>query len=98
MRFCQTPGLAGSTAVVLNDASRVMKYLYFDPDEHPISAQLFGSDPEVMARAAAVCEDLGFDFVDINFANTDALCHITTIISPCQSVIRKTCIVKNITN
>src|ERR1041385_9236193 len=26
---------------------RAFRYLYFDPDEHPISAQLFGSDPEV---------------------------------------------------
>jgi len=46
---------------------RMMRYLYFDPDEHPISAQLFGADPEVMAKAARVCEDLGFDAVDINF-------------------------------
>ena len=42
-------------------------YLYFEPEEHPISAQLFGSGPEVMAGAARVCEDLGFDAVDINF-------------------------------
>src|SRR5882672_8528002 len=43
------------------------KYLAFEPEEHPISAQLFGADPEVMANAARVCEDLGFDFLDINF-------------------------------
>ncbi len=42
-------------------------YLHFEPEEHPISAQLFGSDPDVMAGAARVCEDLGFDAVDINF-------------------------------
>lgn len=46
---------------------RTMRYLAFEPDEHPISAQLFGADPEVMAEAARVCEDLGFDIVDINF-------------------------------
>jgi tRNA-dihydrouridine synthase B len=46
---------------------RTMKYLAFEPEEHPISAQLFGSDPAVMADAARVCEDLGFDIVDINF-------------------------------
>jgi len=45
---------------------RTMKYLAFEPDEHPISAQLFGSDPEVMAQAARICEELGFDIVDIN--------------------------------
>jgi nifR3 family TIM-barrel protein len=47
--------------------TRTLRYLYFEPDERPISAQLFGADPEVMARAARVCEDLGFDAVDINF-------------------------------
>ena len=47
--------------------SRTLKYLAFEPEEHPISAQLFGADPEVMADAARVCEDLGFDILDINF-------------------------------
>src|SRR6266496_549866 len=46
---------------------RNMRYLEFDPDEHPISAQLFGSDPNVMADAARICQDVGFDIVDINF-------------------------------
>jgi nifR3 family TIM-barrel protein len=44
-----------------------MKHLIFEPEEHPISAQLFGADPQVMADAARICEDLGFDIVDINF-------------------------------
>jgi len=43
------------------------RYLAFDPEEHPISAQLFGADPKVMADAARVCQDLGFDILDINF-------------------------------
>lgn len=47
--------------------TRTFRYLYFDPEEHPISAQLFGSDPDVMADAARYCQDLGFDIVDINF-------------------------------
>src|ERR1700720_3765152 len=47
--------------------TRTFRYLYFDPDEHPISAQLFGADPDVMADAARHCQDLGFDIVDINF-------------------------------
>src|ERR1700683_2309738 len=45
----------------------LVKYLAFEPEEHPISAQLFGSDPAVMATAARVCQDLGFDILDINF-------------------------------
>lgn len=47
--------------------NRNFRYLYFQPEEHPITCQLFGSDPDVMAEAAAVCEDRGFDIVDINF-------------------------------
>ena len=47
--------------------TRTLKYLAFEPEERPITAQLFGADPEVMADAARVCEDLGFDIVDINF-------------------------------
>ena len=42
-------------------------YLYYESDEHPIVAQLFGSDPAVLAGAARVVEDLGFDGVDLNF-------------------------------
>jgi tRNA-dihydrouridine synthase B len=45
----------------------VTKYRAFEPSEHPISAQLFGADPEVMAEAARVCQDLGFDILDLNF-------------------------------
>jgi tRNA-dihydrouridine synthase B len=47
--------------------NRNFRYLYFEPEEHPIACQLFGSDAEVMADAARVCEERGFDIVDINF-------------------------------
>jgi nifR3 family TIM-barrel protein len=43
------------------------RYLNFDADEHPISAQLFGADPAVLGEAARVCQDLGFDILDLNF-------------------------------
>ena len=45
---------------------KAKRYLHFYEDEHPISAQLFGSDPQVMADAARMVEDLGFDLVDLN--------------------------------
>jgi tRNA-dihydrouridine synthase B len=48
------------------NSARTLKYLYFDEDEHPIAGQIFGSDPAVMASAAALIEDLGFDHADIN--------------------------------
>src|SRR5215831_15288180 len=45
---------------------KAKRYLHFYDDEHPISAQLFGSDPNVMAEAARMVEGLGFDLVDLN--------------------------------
>jgi nifR3 family TIM-barrel protein len=45
---------------------KAKRYLHFYEDEHPISAQLFGSDSQVMADAARIVEDLGFDLVDLN--------------------------------
>jgi tRNA-dihydrouridine synthase B len=45
---------------------KAKRYLHFYEDEHPISAQLFGSDPQVMAEAAKMVEGLGFDIVDLN--------------------------------
>ncbi|HET9408933.1 MAG TPA: tRNA dihydrouridine synthase DusB [Candidatus Sulfotelmatobacter sp.] len=45
---------------------KAKRYLHFYEDEHPISAQLFGSDPRVMADAARMVEGLGFDLVDLN--------------------------------
>lgn len=42
------------------------RYLTFYDDEHPISAQLFGSNAETLAEAARIVEDTGFDTVDLN--------------------------------
>jgi tRNA-dihydrouridine synthase B len=45
---------------------KAKRYLHFYEDEHPISAQLFGSNPQVMSEAAKMVEGLGFDLVDLN--------------------------------
>ena len=63
--FTSSHGVSASLRA--HKPTRTLKYLVFEPEEHPISAQLFGADPEVMASAAKVCEDLGFDILDINF-------------------------------
>ncbi|MGA2267348.1 MAG: tRNA dihydrouridine synthase DusB [Bryobacteraceae bacterium] len=58
--------------------TKTLKYLAFESEEHPISAQLFGADPAVMSDAARVCQDLGFDILDINFGcpvNKVVKCH-----------------------
>ncbi|HEY3707105.1 MAG TPA: tRNA dihydrouridine synthase DusB [Terracidiphilus sp.] len=42
------------------------RYLTFYEDEHPISAQIFGSNPETLSEAARIIQDTGFDSVDLN--------------------------------
>ncbi len=51
---------------MLRDKKMRGRYLHFYEDEHPISAQLFGSDPDSLADAARMIEDLGFDLIDLN--------------------------------
>jgi len=46
--------------------SKRHRYLTFYDDEHPIGAQLFGSNPETLAEAARIVQDTGFDTVDLN--------------------------------
>jgi nifR3 family TIM-barrel protein len=65
--FTSSHGIVALAKATSAKPTRTFKYLCFDPDEHPISAQLFGSDPNVMAQAASHCQDLGLDIVDINF-------------------------------
>jgi nifR3 family TIM-barrel protein len=42
------------------------RYLTYYDDEHPISAQLFGSNPQTLADSARIVQDAGFDLVDLN--------------------------------
>src|SRR2546430_3144768 len=55
-----------SSEGITRSAKKTLRYLYFQEDEHPITAQLFGANPAVMAEAAKMGEDLGYDAVDIN--------------------------------
>jgi nifR3 family TIM-barrel protein len=45
---------------------RSFKYLFWTPEEHPLSAQLFGADPEIMAEATRMTCAAGADIIDIN--------------------------------
>jgi tRNA-dihydrouridine synthase B len=40
--------------------------LRLHPDEHPVSVQLFGQDPDVMRSAAGTVAEAGADLIDIN--------------------------------
>ena len=51
----------------LKDAHRTaLRMAEFDVDERPVSIQVYGRDPEVMADAARYVADLGADIVDLN--------------------------------
>ena len=52
--------------IIRRKDKKAKQYLTFYGNEHPISAQLFGSDPVTLAEAARFVEELGFDLVDLN--------------------------------
>ena len=50
-------------AAVRGDPDRL---LGFDPSEHPVALQLGGADPALLARAARIGADLGYDEINLN--------------------------------
>jgi nifR3 family TIM-barrel protein len=52
--------------VTRKEDKKAQRFLNFYEDEHPISSQLFGSNPESLAEAARIVEGFGFDLVDLN--------------------------------
>ncbi len=52
-----------AAAVLRGDRARL---LAFDPAEHPVALQLGGSDPRMLAAAARICADLGYDEINLN--------------------------------
>lgn len=40
--------------------------LQFDPQEHPVALQLGGSEPSLLAQAAVLGEDFGYDEINLN--------------------------------
>lgn len=51
----------------LRDRAKTRHHLLVTDDDHPVGAQLMGSDPEEFPAAALKLVDAGFDVVDINF-------------------------------
>jgi tRNA-dihydrouridine synthase B len=55
-----------SSEAMVRQNLRSRRYLYYAEEERPITAQIFGADPDHLADAARMIEDLGFDMIDLN--------------------------------
>jgi tRNA-dihydrouridine synthase B len=55
-----------SSEAMTRNVARAWKMAELDPEEHPVSIQIYGRDPARMGDAARSCIDLGADIVDIN--------------------------------
>ena len=58
--------MVSSHAVHHRNERTCRELLRIHPDEHPVSVQLFGADPDVMASAAERVAAAGADLIDIN--------------------------------
>ena len=58
--------MVSSFAIHHHNARTCTELLRIHPDEHPVSVQLFGHDPDVMASAAEAVAQAGADLIDIN--------------------------------
>jgi tRNA-dihydrouridine synthase B len=52
---------------LLRSQPNTLRMLATEPSEHPVAFQLFGADPEIMARASLRLAEAGADIVDLNF-------------------------------
>ena len=55
-----------SAKAILYNNRNTKELMRMDDREHPVSLQLFGSDPDIMGDIAARIEDAGHDILDIN--------------------------------
>jgi nifR3 family TIM-barrel protein len=55
-----------SSEGLVRGIDRTLEYAEYTEEERPVSIQIFGGDPEKMARAAQIVEGMGADIVDVN--------------------------------
>jgi tRNA-dihydrouridine synthase B len=55
-----------SSEGILRQNLKSQRFLYYTEEERPITAQIFGADPDHLAEAARQIQDLGFDMIDLN--------------------------------
>ena len=82
---------------------KTLRYLKSDPQEKPLSVQIFGADPQIMAMAAEMAIQRGADMVDINMGcparkvikngSGGALLRNPTAVHRMVTAVRKACTV-----
>jgi tRNA-dihydrouridine synthase B len=55
-----------SSEGLVRGIDRTLEYAEYTEEERPVSIQIFGGDPKVMAEAAQIVESMGADIVDVN--------------------------------
>lgn len=51
---------------LVRKTAKTYEYLKTVSDDRPLGAQIFGADPQIMAKAARIVADTGVDLIDIN--------------------------------
>jgi tRNA-dihydrouridine synthase B len=84
-----------SSEGLVRGIDRTLEYAEYTEEERPVSIQIFGGDPAVMAGAAQIVESMGADIVDINMgcpvpkiAKHNAGCSLMREPSHAASVVR----------
>ena len=83
-----------SSEGLVRGIDRTLEYAEYTEEERPVSIQIFGGDPEKMARAAQIVEGMGADIVDVNMgcpvpkiAKHNAGCSLMREPAQAQSVV-----------
>jgi len=69
------------------------RMLFYHEEERPVTAQLFGADPQRLAEATRLVEDLGFDAIDLNLG-----CPAKKVVKACggSALLRETKLLEEI--
>jgi nifR3 family TIM-barrel protein len=63
----------------VSKGKKARRFIRVDDDDHPVGAQLMGSDPHELAAAAVKLVEAGFDCVDVNFG-----CPVRKVLTKCR--------------
>jgi len=92
-----------SSEGLVRGIDRTLEYAEYTEEERPVSIQIFGGDPKVMADAAQVVAGMGADIIDVNMgcpvpkiAKHNAGCSLMREPSHAASVIRAMALAVNI--